>query len=429
MKIRSSKSKLQGSVWIPGSKSHTIRGLVIATLAEGESELLNPLYADDTISCFHACEMLGAKIQKFEADARWLIQGVGKNKIKPQQATVDMGNSGTSLRLLSGAVSLTKHKISFDGDASLRTRLMKPLLDSLTDLGARTESNGGHCPLTIQGPILGGKTTVSGLSSQFLSSLLICTPLAMEDSEIFVNDLHEKPYVGITLDWLKEQGIRLHVDPSWEHFKVPGRQFYKPFKKIIAADFSTACFPLCAAALTQSKITLLGLDFKDAQGDKEIFEHLKKMGAIITHQEKASGNETLISAEKGLNGIEIDLNATPDALPILAVVGCFAKGKTILKNVEQARVKECDRIAAMTQELRKMGAKIEEKPDGMILHESPLHAAKVHGHGDHRIVMALTIAGLMLEGETVVDTAEAFAVTYPHFMQDLQKLGANLSSL
>lgn len=427
MKIRIRKSKLKGNVIIPGSKSHTIRGLIFGMLAHGNSELISPLYSADTLSCMEGCRVLGAKIDMIEGYPNKIkIKGV-EGRPNPRGDFIDVGNSGTSLRLLTGAASLCSQKIILDGDESTRTRPMQPLLIALKNLGVYTESvkNNGKCPVIVKGPIKGGETEVQGLSSQYLSSLLINCPLALKDSAIKVQDLHEKPYVEITLSWLKNLGIKISHE-NMEIFRVNGGQKYDPFIKRIPADFSTACFPLCAAAVTGSEITITGLDFSDTQGDKIIFEHLKNMGVSV----ETSGDMTIVRAEASrLKGMEIDMNATPDALPVMAVVGCFAKGRTLLKNVAQARIKECDRIAAMTRELSKMGAKIEELSDGMIIHQSSLHGAEAHGYSDHRIVMALSIAGMAAEGETIVDTAESAGVTYPEFIHDMQNLGVELEKI
>ncbi|MBN2145640.1 MAG: 3-phosphoshikimate 1-carboxyvinyltransferase [Candidatus Aureabacteria bacterium] len=419
MKILAGRSRLRGKIAVPGSKSHTIRGVVIGTLAAGQSQLLRPLISEDTLSCIEGCRCLGAGIDTTDP-AKWMIEGVdGKPKIKKNK--INMGNSGTSLRLLASVAALCDQDISFDGDDSLRTRFMKPLLQSLSELGARTQSNHGKCPLKIRGPIHGGLTKIEGITSQFLSSLLITTPLLKEDSVIQVSHLNEKPYVEITLEWLNKQGI-LVAHENMEIFKVKGGQSYRAFRKAIPADFSTACFPLCAAAITGSDITITGLDFSDLQGDKMIFHYLEKMGLSIDYFP-----EQVMIRPSALQGIEIDLNATPDALPVLSVAACFAQGKTALVNVPQARFKECDRIAVMTQELRKMGAKIEELPDGMVIHQSSLHScAELDGHGDHRIVMSLALAGMATHGESIVSTAEAARVTYPCFAEDMIQLGANI---
>ncbi|EKD27433.1 MAG: 3-phosphoshikimate 1-carboxyvinyltransferase, partial [uncultured bacterium] len=331
MKIKASKSTLKGIVAVPGSKSHTIRSIVIGLLGEGTSTIINPLMSADTISCIEGAGTLGARVTISETDPKIItITGTGKN-FKNTSDLIDVGNSGTSLSLLTSAAALFGKKIIFDGDDSIRSRPMLPLLLSLKDLGAQVSSknNAGKCPFEVKGPILGGETTIDGITSQYLSSLLISCPLAEKTSIIKVKNLHEKPYVDITLFWLNKMGIK-YKNEGLDYFEIPGNQKYPQFSEQIPSDFSTACFPLCAAAITKSDITIQGLDFSDPQGDKAIFEQMRKMGLKF----EVNNKETIIKGSQSeLKGITIDLNATPDALPVMSIVGCFAKGTTVLTNV------------------------------------------------------------------------------------------------
>lgn len=417
MKFISTKSALNGEILIPASKSHTIRAVAVATMAEGRSILRNPLESADARSAFRAAIEFGALVQ---VDGNnWVIDGVGKD-ISPVASFIDVANSGTTLRIYTALAALASHYIYFDGDKSIRKRPMTPLLSSLRNLGAITNTPGDKCPFGISGPIRGGKTHVNGISSQFVTALLFAAPLANGDTEIIVDDLHERPYVEITLDWLRSQNIQFKSE-GLDHFYIKGKQKYTPFDRQIPADFSSATFALCAAAITGSEVLIKGLDFNDHQGDKAVFDYLKQMGVGIEHTSDG------VKVSRGeLQGIDIDMNATPDALPALAVVGCFAKGTTRLLNVEQARLKECDRIKAATVELTKMGAKITELKDGLIIEQSQLKGSRVHGYDDHRMVMALTVAGMAASGETIVDTAESVKITYPSFFNDFQQLGAKL---
>jgi 3-phosphoshikimate 1-carboxyvinyltransferase len=420
LKYISKKSALSGEILIPASKSHTIRAVAIATMAHGRSVLRNPLESADARSAFRAAGEFGARIRVEENT--WIIDGVG-GLINSVASFVDVANSGTTLRIFSALAGLSDHDITFDGDASIRKRPMTPLLSALGNLGARVKSMDNKCPFTIRGPLKGGVTSVNGISSQFVTSLLFTAPLIKADTEIIVENLHEKPYVEITLDWLRSQQIAFEQN-GLEWFNIKGNQAYKAFDRQIPADFSTATFALCAAVITQSEILIRGLDFSDHQGDKKVFEMVERMGVELVHQP----NGVLVKG-KPLEGIDIDMNDTPDALPALAVVGCFAKGETRLLNVEQARLKECDRIKAITTELKKMGADIEELADGVVIRQSDLHGAEVHGYNDHRMVMALALAGLTTTGETIVDTAESVNVTYPGFYEDFIKLGAQLEKI
>jgi 3-phosphoshikimate 1-carboxyvinyltransferase len=413
----SKESKLSGEILIPASKSHTIRAVAIAAMAEGRSVLRNPLDSADARAAFRAAAEFGARIT--EEEGNWIIDGVAGN-ISKVASFVDVANSGTTLRIFSALAALNDHDITFDGDKSIRKRPMTPLISALMNLGVRIKSAENKCPLTVKGPIKGGSTTVDGISSQFLTALLFSAPLANADSEIIVENLHEKPYVEITLDWLRNQNIQFE-QKGLDWFRVKGNQRYTAFDKQIPADFSSATFALCAAAITKSEVLIKGLDFKDHQGDKEVFNYLQKMGAELIYDE-----DGVRVKGRDLEGIEIDMNATPDALPAMAVVGCFAKGTTKLVNVAQARLKECDRIHAIATELSKMGANIEELSDGLIIKQSELKGTKLYGYDDHRMVMSLSVAGMASAGETIVDTAEAVSVTYPSFLDDMKAIGAKL---
>ena len=416
MNLLVKKSSLEGSIEIPGSKSHTIRAVVIASLAKGRSRIIRPLDSGDTRSAVVACRALGAEI---EIGKEWIVRGFGGYP-QLQASKIDLGNSGTSLSLTTSVAALQEEEVVFDGDDSLRTRPIQPLLDALNNLGASAYSVGenGCCPIRVRGRMRGGKTKVSGISSQYLSSLLISTPLLEEDTEIHVIDLNEKPYAGMTLAWLKEQQIDYQRE-GWETFRVKGRQCYHQFDKRVPGDFSSATFPLCAAVITDSQVLLKGLDMNDTQGDKEVITMLNSMGANIQVKE-----EGILVTSSELTGCELDLNSTPDALPALAVVGCYAKGKTILKNVAQARIKETDRIKVMRAELSKMGAEIEEMEDGLIIRQSKLKGTRVRGYHDHRVVMALSLAGMIAQGETEIDSAESIEITFPGYVEKMCQLSA-----
>ncbi|MFH1324198.1 MAG: 3-phosphoshikimate 1-carboxyvinyltransferase [Nanoarchaeota archaeon] len=414
--------KLEGEITIPGSKSHTIRAVIIASLAEGISKIKNPLKSDDTMAAVNACTAFGAKINT-DNESEWVISGFNHNPQKPE-GVINMMNSGTSLRLISGVIAaLCDFEIELDGDASLRERPMQPLLKSLNQLGAEavSVSNNGYCPIKIKGKMIGGDTEVVGMSSQYISSLLIACPLLEEDTEIRVVKPNEIPYILITMKWLDEQGIKYEVSEDFTKFKVFGKQRYKSFEKSIPADWSSAAFPLVGAAIVPSNVLLKGLDINDVQGDKAIIDYLKKMDADVSIE----GDGIRIKG-KALKGCELDLNATPDALPALAVLGCFAEGTTVLFNVPQARIKETDRIKVMTEELERMGADIKERDEGLIIHKSELKGNKVRGHSDHRIVMALSLAGMISTGKTEITTAESIGVTFPDYAKSMKALGAKI---
>jgi len=424
MKLIAAKSRLKGTVTIPASKSHTIRAVAIASLAHGRSMIRAPLVSGDTRAVVDCYRALGARIDTSDP-AVWKVAGAGGKIAAPPQ-TIDVLNSGTTLRIAMGSAALARpgQTTTFTGDAQIQARPIGPLIDALNDLGAKCTSlkNNGCAPVQITGTLTGGKTSIACKTSQYLSSLLLCTPLARRDSEIEVTLLNEPDYVRMTLDWLDKQQIQ-YENQQMRRFKIRGEQSYRPFDAAIPADFSSATFFLCAAALLGDEVTILGLDFADSQPDKAVVDYLRAMGADIS---VAAGSVVVRAAP--LKGVEIDMNRTPDALPAMAVTAAFAEGTTKLLNVPQARFKETDRISCMAGELRKMAVDVEELPDGLIIRQSAPKPANLHGWADHRIVMALAIAGLALEGQCTIDTAEAMSVTFPDYAELMKTLGANMKT-
>jgi len=445
--------QFSGTYRIPASKSHTIRRLLFATLAEEVSSLDYPLDSLDARSCVAVCRAFGAHIEEVRESAeearrsgnpnapaedgsrlaRWIVTGVGKNAQRlPNLATpedvLNVGNSGTTLYLALAIAGLNSGMSIFTGDHQIRRRSAQNLLAALEGLGitARSTRNNGCAPIIIQGPWKGGRVSIECPTSQYLSALLIAAPLAEENTitEIEVPLLNEQPYVEMTLAYLDAQGVHYEANADRSFFRIWGGASYKPIGGTVPGDFSSAAFPACAAAISGGTVTLLGLNPDDTQGDKALFEYLSRMGCRVEWRHQVDGWTLSVAAPKELRGQTLDLNATPDALPAMAATACFAAGTTRLINVPNARIKETDRIAVMAQELGKLGAHSTELPDGLVIEGGKvLTGTAVQGHDDHRVVMALAIAGLACQGTTTVDTAEAAAVTYPGF---LELLGADM---
>ncbi len=424
MELRVRPGPLSGSVQIPGSKSHTIRGLIIGSLAEGRSLLRAPLQSSDTQSCVHVCRALGATVDAADPDA-WQIDGTA-GPPRAAAGTVDVGNSGTTLFLAMTAAALADGTSRFTGDEQIRRRSAGPLLAALRSLGATAYSvDGSGCaPLVVGGGLRGGRVSIECPTSQYLSSLLIGCPLARGDSIVQVPLLNERPYVEMTLGWIDRMGIECARSGDFSRFEIPGGQRYASFDEVVPGDFSSATFFLVAAAVTGSRLFLSGLDMEDFQGDKAVVGMLERMGC--SHEVTEDGIR--FEGPPELQGGTFDLNATPDAIPAMAVAGCVAGGETRLLNVPQARAKESDRLAVMARELRKLGGQVEELPDGLILHNSHLRGAATDGHSDHRVVMALALAGLVAEGQTTVTTAEAVSVTFPDFVELMRRVGAQMDA-
>ena len=409
--------KLSGKIIIPSSKSQTIRALLISVFSRGVSYIKHPLISDDTESCINAVKAMGADVNILEngditVDATYAFSDM-------DELSIDAGNSGTTEYLSLPMLSSLGIRVNIDGDEMLRKRPLKPLLDALESLGAETESTEGFPPASIRGPLDGGECTIECKTSQYLSGLLLGAPLAIGDSHIKCSVLFEKPYVKMTLKWLDDQGIKYRISDDLEEVWVKGGQSYKPLDTYIEGDFSSASFFFVAAAIHGTEVTVEGLDKNSTQGDKEILNILEKMGCSI----KWNGMAVTVKGPEKLKGGVFDLNAIPDTLPALSVVAAFAEGDTILENVEQARIKETDRIKVMRENLNELGVEAEERRDALIIHgNGSVKGGKAKGYGDHRVIMALAILGTRTEEETEIDDVSAASVTFPTFFDLLEKL-------
>ncbi len=442
---------VEGEVRIPGSKSHTIRALLIAAAARGSSKIIAPLDSSDSRSALELVRSLGAKVDELPGDEStppiWIVQGTGGAF---SAASIDVGNSGTSLYLAAAMAATGSGQVRFDGDEQIRRRSAAPLLQALRALGVQVEEHGteGCAPFSVTGPLTGGTASIECRTSQYLSALLLAAPLAPEGAitEIEVPLLYEAPYAEMTLSWLSDQKIELKRE-GLRHLTIPGGQCYHPFNRAIPGDFSSATFFFCAAAVTGGPVTCRGLDPEDVQGDKAVLDILSRMGCQVDvidsnapgkqkvpGKQKADGEKAIrVSAPaEALRGGEFDLNAIPDALPALAVVACFCRGRTRLFNVPQARIKETDRIAVMARELGTLGAEIRELPDGLEINGTGpqgeglkvrgLKGGSAAGHGDHRVIMALAVAALAAAGPVRIDDDQAVSVTFPTFFQLLETI-------
>ena len=419
MKLLIEGSNLRGIVEIPGSKSHTIRAVAIASLASGESVIRQPLDSADARAAFRAYRAFGADIDD-QGDV-WRVRGLAGELDTPNDV-IDVANSGTTMNVALGSAALLRQGMAvLTGDEQVRRRPCGQVANALNDLGAsvRSTRDNGCPPFVVTGRLRGGETSVEAKSSQYVTSLLINAPLAEQETRLRVPLLYEAPYVHMTLDWLRRQGVQVTHADDLSEFVIPGGQAYQPVDSRIPGDFSSATFFLAAGALPDNEVLVRGLDMNDAQGDKAVVDYLKAMGASVLFEK-----DGIRIVARNLEGCELDLNATPDALPMMAVLACFAKGTTRLVNVPQARLKETDRIAVMRQELTKLGARIEELADGLVIQESTLQAGEVEGHGDHRVVMSLAVAGTMLHGTTIINGYEAVNVTFPAFLDAINGLGA-----
>jgi len=414
--------RLRGEVKVPPNKSHSFRALIMAALADGESHITRPAVSNDWMRGVQSVEMFGAEARS-GGDEVWTVRGVAGSPRTPDD-TIDCGNSGIILRFFAALAACCDGYTVLTGDHSLRhIRLCQPLIDALHGVGAWAVSTkgDGHAPVVVRGKLRGGKTQLDGQDSQPVSALLIAAALGEAPSEIDVTNPGEKPWVDMTLHWLSRCGVEYSND-NYERYLIRGHATWGGFEVTIPLDWSAALYPIVAAVTTPgSEIRVPGLDADDCQGDKQVVRVLQEMGANIE-----IGEAGVVARHSTLTGTTIDCNDFIDQFMLLAVVGAYAEGETVLTNAEVARHKECDRITAMAQALTAMGADVEERPDGLVIRQSKLKGAALDSLGDHRMVMTLAVAALRAEGTTTITNIECIRKTFPRFVEEMRRLGCDM---
>ena len=419
---------LHGSIRIISSKYHFTRAMIMGSLAHGRTTITDAsgAFVGKMTSTTDNITAFGPTIE-FTEDTCFIDGG----DYRTPGDVIDVDNSGTTLQFLLGVAAASPGWTVFTGDESLRRRPMKSLLDSLFSLGIHCYSaqGDGTAPIIVRGGgFAGGETEISGFISQWLSGVLICAPLSRDGVTVRLTDtLREKPYIDMTLQMLETFGIEYDASRAPDVYVVPGGQTYKPTSLTIPGDFCVASVPMVAAAITPgSDITLQNLDMTSIHPEKRIVDVMLEMGADLTVD--AAANTIRVRGSKPMHGVEIDVTHSPDLVPILSVLGCFAEGTTRIVNGEHVRYKESDRIASM-MELVKIGARIEERPDGLDIVgiDGYRGSATLDSYLDHRVATALSVAGLKGDQEITVSRAEKFAMSYPGFVDDMNGLGASLS--
>jgi 3-phosphoshikimate 1-carboxyvinyltransferase len=426
MKYLVKRSTLKGTTRIPGNKSASARAIVLGSLAEGTSKVRNVLPGIDSYSIVEMMRALGARIDTSRAE-EWVFEGVANAPAVPA-SVLDAGNSGTGYYLGTAIAALIDGYSVVTGDYQICYRPAQPLIDALNDLGALVFSTrgSGTAPLVIKGPMKGGRTSLPGINSQWLSPLLIAGPLTADGVVVSVKNLYELPYVNMTMGWMKTAGAACtHRD--YEEFTVPGMQRYRGFSADVPADWGSSGYPMVGAAVTESRVVFEGMDPDDFAGERMYPHWIKQMGGNVTFTD--GGRTVTVEGGGELEGIEIDCANTPDAVPALAVLGCKARGRTVLTNIGASRLKETDRTRSIKEELTKMGARFDETSDSLTIYHSELKGASIDGRHDHRIVMATAIAGMMAAGETIIEGAEWSGVSFPNFYDICRALGAEIQRL
>ena len=414
------KSFLQGEIKIPPSKSAAHRSIICAALAKGVS-LVSPIsLSKDIKATIFAVKSIGAKV---EINGDTLIID-GTNTFINKSAEIDCCESGSTLRFLIPICAVGGVNAVFVGQGKLPERPIGAFLDLLPQHNVECESAGG-LPLKIKGKLTNGEFKIQGnISSQYITGLLLSLPLLDGDSEIILTtSLESKAYVDMTIDIMKSFGVTIETTQSG--YFIKGRQEYKPQNFIVEADWSQAGFFITAGAIN-GDLKLLGLNINSVQGDKEVVNIFKKMGADLTFEDNI-----LYVKKSRLVGVDIDASQIPDAVPTLAVALAFAKGKSKIYGAERLRIKESDRIESTVNGLNNIGIKAVATSDGMIIYGDSAVCGKIKGYNDHRIVMSFSVAGSNIDGVTVIDDAMSVNKSYPDFFDEFNKLGgkANVISV
>ncbi len=416
MKVVISPSQMRGRVEAPPSKSVTHRMVTLAALAEGTTTIRNPLASDDTLATLNAVNMLGANTE--QGVDQWTVEG---GSLKAPAKAVHCGESGTTIRFMTAVCGLVDGPVRLTAGPSLSRRPMGPLLDALNSLGVEAHGEHGHPPITVdgRGGIGGGEAALPGdVSSQFVSAMLLVAPLMRSPLTVRVTTpLQSWPYVQMTMDAMHVFGVKAEASPGRDEFTAPtGR--YRASDVNVEGDWSSASILLAAGALG-GEVTVGNLERGSSQADTAILGLLSSMGA------ECSVNDNEVTSKKSrLKAVNRDFSDHPDLFSIAAALCSAAEGTSALTGLERLRLKESDRVASMTEGLKRMGVKV-AMDDAMVrITGGAVRGAEVNPHNDHRIAMSLGVLALAAEGDTTIRDAGCVTKSYPGFWGHLEHLGA-----
>ncbi len=416
-------SKINGEVFLPGSKSLSNRALLIAALANGTTRITNLLVSDDIKHMLNALTTLGIEYKLSECGTECIV--TGNNGFFKTQKPLDiyLGNAGTAMRPLCAALAASEGEFILTGEPRMKERPIGHLVDALMQIGADIEylENPNYPPVKINGKTLTGisvSSTVSidgSISSQFLTALLMITPLLATDTTINIEgELVSKPYIDITLNIMERFGVNVQNN-NYQSFTVKGKQTYQAVEKyMVEGDASSASYFLAAGAIKGGEITVHGVGRLSVQGDKHFADVLEKMGAVVTWHD-----ESITVSAQALTAVDLDMNHIPDAAMTIATTALFAKGTTTIRNIYNWRVKETDRLTAMATELRKVGADVIEGEDYIsITPPTVLKHAEIDTYNDHRVAMCFSLVALS-ETPVTINDPKCTAKTFPDYFDKL----------
>jgi 3-phosphoshikimate 1-carboxyvinyltransferase len=419
LEIKPVDGPIRATIRPPGSKSITNRALVCAGLADGISTLIGALNSEDTRVMIGGLRRLGIEVESQDAGQTLIVRGAG-GAIPARSADIFCANSGTTIRFLTALVTLGCGTYRLDGVERMRERPIGDLIDALKQLGANVKSEAGNgCPpvLVRADGLPGGATAIRGnISSQFLSALLMAAPAAKTPVELHIDGtLVSQPYVRMTLAVMQAFGVDVEASKSLDELRIASPRKYIARPCAIEPDASAASYFWAAAAITGGEVTVEGLSRESLQGDVDFVACLEQMGCEVRHSK-----DSITVLGRPLRGIDVDMNAISDTVQTLAVVAIFAEGATTIRNVAHIRHKETDRIAALAAELRKLGAEIIERADGLTIAPQKLQPATIETYNDHRMAMSFALAGLRVTG-IKINNPECVSKTYPAYFDDLAR--------
>lgn len=410
---------LSATVAVPGSKSITNRGLLIAAMAQGRSAVENVLFSDDTRRMLDALHRLGFQITIEESEKRVSVNGLG-GQIPSSGCDLAIGGAGTAMRFLIPFLTLARGKFRIDGNQRMRERPIGPLLDAMQRLGASVYSEReNRCPPVIadsRSPFRGGATHVDArMSSQFVSAMLMPAPLWPEGLRLQVAGDAAKPFIEMTLRMMESWGIKWNIDG--DTITIPGGQSYRARRLVVEPDASNASYFAAAAALCGGTVILKGLSANSVQGDTAFLTVLQQMGARV----KWDRDAVEVSGAGQLRGVDVAMNGMPDMVATLAAIAPFATSVTRIRKIQFIRHHESDRLRSIATELRRLGATVSDLDDGLEILPSRLRGASIETYDDHRIAMAFSVVGLRMPGVTIQNPA-CVSKTFPDFFDQLAKL-------
>lgn len=414
-------SYLKGKIRVPGSKSISNRVILLSSLARGTTKLINIPQNKDIQHMFNFIKKIGIRYWWSKKYKICKIEGCIKKFNNNKKITIFCGNSGTVIRSLTAILSFKKNNIILTGENRIKKRPIKHLVNALKIGGGKIIylEKQGYPPLMIKGGFMGGKIKINcSLSSQFLTALLIMSPLAPKDTFIkIIGKLTSKTYINITLILIKNFGVKIK-NYNFRYFYIKGRQKYiSPIKYYIEGDASSASYFLAGSLIKGKKIKITGIGRNSIQGDLKFCKIVKKMGGKIYLHKKF-----IKSKKSKLKGIKIDMNSTPDIVMTIAILALFAKGKTIIQNIFNLRIKECDRLKAMSNELKKIGANIKEGYDYIeIFPIKKIKNEKINTYNDHRIAMCFSLIALSNSPVTILNP-KCVTKSFPQYFEILKKI-------